>query len=75
MVKHDIKLTREVTTRRVSNINQLGEVTWRMREGTILVCPMAAQDVRSDDIIHSEWEVQLIRNYVTLKTRVMDKSQ
>ena len=46
-----------------------------MREGTILVCPMAAQDVRSDDIIHSERGVQPIRNYVTLKTRVMDKSQ
>ena len=36
--------------RRVSQINQKGEVTWQMREGTILVCPMAGQTLKSDDI-------------------------
>ena len=49
-VNHKVKLTREVTARRVSSINQLGEVTWQRREGTILVCPMAGQQSRSDDI-------------------------
>ena len=36
--------------RRVSHINQKGKVTWQIREGTILVCPMAGQSLRSDDI-------------------------
>ena len=49
-VKHKVRLTREVTARRVSNINQLGEVTWQRREGIILVCPLAGQQSSSDDI-------------------------
>ena len=51
-VKHKVKLTREVTARRVSSINQLGEVAWQRREGTILVCPLAGQQSRPDDITH-----------------------
>ena len=51
-VNHKVKLTREVTARRVSSINQLGEVTWLRREGTILVCPRAGQQSGSDDITH-----------------------
>ena len=48
--KHKIRLTREVNRRRVRNINKHGEVSWIMREGTILVCPMAGQLNKSDDI-------------------------
>ena len=51
-VNHKVKLTREVTARRVSSINQLGEVTWLRREGTILVCPRAVQQSGSDDVTH-----------------------
>ena len=38
----------------MSNINQLGEVTWQRREGIILVCPLAGQQSGSDDITHPE---------------------
>ena len=49
-VKHKTKLTRELTRRRVSHTNKHGEVSWIIREGSILVCPMAGQQSGSDDI-------------------------
>ena len=48
--KHKIMLTREVNKKRVSHTNQHGEVSWTMREGTILVCPRADQRFKGDDI-------------------------
>ena len=49
-VKHKTKLTRELTRRRVSHTNKHEEVSWTIREGNILVCPMAGQLYRSDDV-------------------------
>ena len=34
-----MKLVRKVTTKKVSNMNENGEVKWIMREVTILTCP------------------------------------
>ena len=48
--KHKIMLTREVNKKRVSHINQHGEVSWTIREGTILACPRADQRFKGDDI-------------------------
>ena len=49
-VKHKTKLTRELTRRRVSHTNKHEEVSWTIREGTILACPRADQRVEGDDI-------------------------
>ena len=49
-VKHKIKLTRELNRRRTSHTNKNGEVSWTMREVSILVCPMAGQLDKGDDV-------------------------
>ena len=38
---HNVKLTRKVTMKRCSNIDDKGVVTWSMREVTVLACPAA----------------------------------
>ena len=36
---HNVKLTRNVTMKKMSNINKDGTISWTMREVTILRCP------------------------------------
>ena len=45
--KHQTKLVREVTNKRVSVITNEGSLGWKMCEGTILVCP-AVRRIQSE---------------------------
>ena len=45
--KHNTKLVREVTNKRVSVITKEGSLGWKMSEGTILVCP-AVRRIQSE---------------------------
>ena len=47
---HNVKLTRSVTKKKMSNINKDGTISWTMREVTILRCP-ATQPACSGDKI------------------------
>ena len=38
---HNVKLTRKVTMKRCSDVDDRGVVTWSMREVTVLICPAA----------------------------------
>ena len=46
--QHNTKLKRQIVKNRVSVVDKTGNVAWQIREGTILVCPLAHQS-NSDD--------------------------
>ena len=37
---HNVKMTRSVNMKRMSNVDECGKITWSMREATILSCPV-----------------------------------
>ena len=47
---HNLKLTRCVEMRRVSNTEEDGRVTWPMREVAFLACPTAKLSVKTSSV-------------------------
>ena len=46
---HHTKLVREVKNKRTSFVNKVGEIEWKIREGTILVCPVAGRKLLANE--------------------------